>query len=220
MKKKLIITLSIVAAVAVLGFGLYQSGATSAEPTLSSDEISGLVLEQYPGSILGLEYEEDAKDAFYKVELENNGNLYTIKLNGNSGEVIDLKVDELVTPNNNAQNNNSDKEKEQDQSETNESPSKEQKQEDSANEKQEPSQKEDTNTEEDSSNAMISEAMAREIALAEWSGTVTEIELDEDEGRYAYEVEIENGEDEATVEIDAYTGNVLVLEIDKEEDND
>ncbi|WP_368858685.1 PepSY domain-containing protein [Oceanobacillus saliphilus] len=32
-----------------------------------------------------------------------------------------------------------------------------------------------------------------------------------------YEVEIENGNKEAEIEIDAYTGEVLVIEIDKDD---
>ena len=61
---------------------------------------------------------------------------------------------------------------------------------------------------------MLSQDAAKEIALKEFAGTVVDLELDEDDGRKIYEIEIENGEDEATVEIDAYTGEILVLDID------
>ncbi|MFD0951687.1 PepSY domain-containing protein [Virgibacillus natechei] len=59
---------------------------------------------------------------------------------------------------------------------------------------------------------------AEEIALNEFDGQITELELDEDDGRLMYEIEIEDGEDEAEIEIDAYTGEILVIEIDREDD--
>ena len=52
------------------------------------------------------------------------------------------------------------------------------------------------------------------IALNEFKGTVTDVELDEDDGRLIYEIEMESGEEEAEIEIDAYTGAILVIEID------
>ena len=212
------ITVALVVVIAILGFSLFQSGASTNEPTLSSTEIRQLVQEQYPpGTITSLEYEENANDTAYKVELDSDGNLYTIRLNGNTGEVLDLKVKETVT--NHAQGN--DDENKQTEPETNEgqSQSKESEQEESADESKTSDQKEDTSAEGSASNAMISTEKAKEIALAEFSGTVVELELDEDDGLHIYEVEIENGEDEATIEIDAHTGEILMLELDIEDDD-
>ncbi|MEC5424680.1 PepSY domain-containing protein [Virgibacillus sp. C22-A2] len=58
---------------------------------------------------------------------------------------------------------------------------------------------------------------AEEIALNSFSGTITEVELDEDDGRLIYEIEIENGNEEAEIDIDAYTGEILVLSIDRDD---
>lgn len=58
----------------------------------------------------------------------------------------------------------------------------------------------------------INEAI--EIALAEFSGEVEEAELDNDDGRFIYEIEIEAGEQEAEFDIDAVTGEILDMEID------
>ncbi|WP_087974516.1 PepSY domain-containing protein [Oceanobacillus rekensis] len=221
MKKKLMVTVAIVGVVAVLAFGFFQTGASSAEPTLSSKEIRDLVLKQYPpGTITELKYEEDANDAFYKVKLDSDGNLYQIKLNGNTGEVLDLKVDKS-TSNNVAQNNKEKNEKEQKEKVGTEDEVRpeDNKQDDNADE-EESSQKEKTNTGGSSGNAIISEARAKEIALGEFSGTVTEMELDEDDGLRVYEVEIEDGEDEATIEINAYTGEILLVEMDIEDDEE
>ncbi|PAV30689.1 hypothetical protein CIL05_06195 [Virgibacillus profundi] len=61
---------------------------------------------------------------------------------------------------------------------------------------------------------------AEEVALKEFAGTITDLELDEDDGRLVYEIEIENGKKEADFEIDALTGEILEMEIDLEEDDD
>lgn len=61
---------------------------------------------------------------------------------------------------------------------------------------------------------VINAKEAIDIALNKFSGTIKELELDEDDGRLIYEVEIKSSHEKAEVEIDAYTGEVLVIEID------
>ena len=55
------------------------------------------------------------------------------------------------------------------------------------------------------------------IAIAEKAanGKVVEIELDEDDGLLKYDVELRTDRGEAEVEIDASTGNVLEVELDR-----
>ena len=169
MRKKLIIAGVCLVGVLALGFGIYQSGASSSEPELSKEEVENLVQEQYPGTITTTDLEKNEDGAIYKATTE-------------SSEQND---------NNQAEENDSNKEPS-----TNEPGQTEEKKENGA------------------SNAMLSQDAAKEIALKEFAGTVVDLELDEDDGRKIYEIEIENGEDEATVEIDAYTGEILVLDID------
>ena len=56
------------------------------------------------------------------------------------------------------------------------------------------------------------------IALKKAKGTVTDVELDDDDGRMHYDIEIEDGTYEYDFEIDAVTGEILDFE--KERDND
>ncbi|WP_062046568.1 PepSY domain-containing protein [Bacillus sp. JCM 19034] len=68
------------------------------------------------------------------------------------------------------------------------------------------------NQNDDKSNAtFISVEEAKRIALTEVSGVVDDIDLEESNGRYVYEVEIEEGEIEAEVIIDAITGDVITI---------
>ena len=67
----------------------------------------------------------------------------------------------------------------------------------------------------------VSEEKAREIAIgkasaenpdADWSGSITKIRLDRDDGRLLYEGELRSGAIQCEFEIDAYTGVVLKWE--------
>ena len=61
---------------------------------------------------------------------------------------------------------------------------------------------------------LLSIAEAKEIAIAEFDGKVIEMELDEDDGRILYEVELRNGSMEAEMDIDAISGDIIEIEID------
>lgn len=66
-------------------------------------------------------------------------------------------------------------------------------------------------------NDVISREEAKQIALNEFQGKVVEIELDEDDGRWVYEIEIEDGKYEAELELDAVTGEIIEKEIELED---
>lgn len=72
----------------------------------------------------------------------------------------------------------------------------------------------------DSSNtsAVITEKQAIEIAQAKAKGTLTDLELDEDDNRLIYEIEIRNGKMEYDFEIDAKTGDIIKYEEDLDDD--
>ena len=61
---------------------------------------------------------------------------------------------------------------------------------------------------------ILSVEEAKEIAVNEVGGKVIEIELDEDDGRYEYELELRTDRGEADITIDAESGEVLEMEID------
>jgi uncharacterized membrane protein YkoI len=67
---------------------------------------------------------------------------------------------------------------------------------------------------------MISAAKAAEAAAASVQGEVAEVDLDGDDGRYVYEVEVRNGRTKTEVGVDAYTAKVLYTDVDSEDDND
>lgn len=192
MNKKMKITIGAVAVAAVLGFGIIQSSASQVDPTLSTDEIRNLVADQYPGTITELELEEDSNKAIYEVEIVGKDKEYQLTLDGDSGEVLHLNEKGL-----------SDHSKEKsDEGET------------------KGDNKSNNTVEKSLKDVKVTMKKAEEIALKEFDGTVTDIDLDEDDGLLIYEVEVHNGKKEAEIEIDAVTGKVIVVSIEQEDNED
>lgn len=64
------------------------------------------------------------------------------------------------------------------------------------------------------SDDLLTQQEALDIATAEFNGKLKEIELDDDNGRMIYEIELKNGDQEAEFDIDAETGDILEMELD------
>lgn len=67
---------------------------------------------------------------------------------------------------------------------------------------------------------MISSEEAIQIALTKAQGQVESVELEQDLGKRYFEVEIENGEKEFEIGIDAITGDILFVKEDQNDDDD
>src|SRR5690625_41618 len=223
MKKKLSMTIGVIAVVAVLGLGMYHSDASQTEPTLTTDEIKSLISDQYPGEITEIELEKDFNKAVYELEIEGKDKKYELKVDGNSGEILKLKEKTVMhATENNEEDTTDNKENKQDEKlilkeKQDEKDKTDQDKDNQTKDKQEKNNKgegEKSNQKPKEKNAIIDVSEVSEIALNEFSGRITEVELDEDDGRLIYEIEIESGELEAEIEIDAHTGEVLVMEID------
>jgi len=194
MIKKLGITIAVLIVGAIIGVFVFQLNASQTEVELSRDEISNIVTDQYPGEITELELADNGN---YKVEVQTQSKTYQLSVDGQSGEV--LALNETSDPS--AKNQET---AEQDNPNTN---NQEETEQEGINE----------NNNRPNNHAKISADTAKEIALNEFSGTIAELELDEEDERLIYEIEMENNEDEATIEIDAYTGEVIMVEIDRED---
>lgn len=222
MKKKLSITIGAIAIVAVLGLGMYHSDASQTEPTLTTDEIKSLISDQYPGEITEIELEKDFNKAVYELEIEGKDKKYELKVDGNSGEILKLKEKTVMHASENKEEDKTDnkedkqdeklilKEKQDEKDKANQDKNKD----NQTQNKQQNKKEEKSKQKSKEKNAIIDVSEASEIALNEFSGRITDVELDEDDGRLIYEIEIESGELEAEIEIDAHTGEVLVMEID------
>src|SRR5690625_2449825 len=202
MKKKSFIISGVLVAVIALGIGMYTSNASQVEPTLNHDEVKSLITSQYPGKITELELEKDNNKAVYEIEIVNDDMEYELKVDANSGQILKLKEKQIAgnDSKNDSQSNESEKITLNEKNEENENK-------DANNgaqtkvESQEPK-----NEKQENKLAVLDPSQAIEIALAEFPGVVEDVELDEEDGRLIYEIEIENGDEEAEFEIDAMTG--------------
>lgn len=245
MLKKIGMTIGIIGIVTVLGFGVYHSNASQTDPTLTPTDIEELVKSQYPGTITELELDKDANGSVYEVEIANDGIEYELKLDGQTGEIINLKekrmdakqrasTKEVIDLKDKEKEQKAKEKEEKEAKEKEEQEKKEQEQKEKVKEKeQEQAQpktevnKNDPSTtkekeqqteekENKAKNTVIDVDEAINIALAKFPGTVDEVELEEEDGRLIYEIEIEANGEEAEFEIDAYTGEIIVIEIEED----
>lgn len=216
MKRKIVIAVGVAIFATVLGFGLYKSDASPASPKLSTDDIKQLVTAQYPGEIAEIELEKELNKAVYEVEVISNGKEYDLKLDGNTGEVLKLKEKTVKNKEQIALSDDSDHD--DDKIESGSEQGRLEKEPNKSNESSNENKKETENKPTlENKKTVIDANKAMEIALKEFPGTVTDLELDEDDGRLIYEIEIKNGKEEADFEIDAYTGDILVIEMDTDD---
>ncbi len=182
MKNKKRIRILITGAFVVLsGAALFYLFFNKTEALASETEVRELVETQYSGSTIT---SLEQKGEIYEVFMENDMGEYQVMVDGRTREITSLK---LVNRKGDAGGGEPGSE------------------ESGGEESQDPA-------EEKPAPSMLTRDEAIEIALKEVPGKVDDVELDEDNGVKVYEVEIEVDEDsEATIIINAYTGEILSL---------
>ncbi|WP_174615728.1 PepSY domain-containing protein [Virgibacillus ihumii] len=242
MKKKVGFVLSILLGLSALGLGMYHTSASQAAPELSKEQIRDKVKNQYPGKITELEFDKEGKRAVYEVEVVQNGKEYEIIFDGNTGEVLSLEKhsvskddddsddrsekDDDSSENDAAKNEKDDADDEKydkddrddDENDRNEKAGNDNR-DDDVNAKNN-DKKNEANNNKTSKEPRISAAKAQDIALKEVPGTLVSSELDEDDGRLIYEIEVKSDKKEAEFDIDAYTGEIIMMSIDTAEKDD
>lgn len=246
-KKSVIITGAIILIFAFV-IGVYQSNTANSAPKLNEDEVSDIVLDQYPGDIEDLSLEKKNKQAVYTVALvyENKG--YKLQVDGNSGEIIHVKElpgsGDLVVKDEeeNAHDNMleedksddadkgqdvSDKEEKDDTPDTSgkdqssdengdasdDSQDKPKEKKDKDKEKDEPKKDQQSSDQKKDSSTVLSAIEAIGLAQEQFPGTVIELERDKNNGRTIFEIELVGNGEKAELELDAMNGKVISLKI-------
>ncbi|WP_077324368.1 PepSY domain-containing protein [Virgibacillus siamensis] len=235
MKKKIGVVLSILLGLSALGLGMYHTSASKAAPELSKQQIKQMVHDQYPGKITEFELDKEGNRTVYEVEVMKDGKEYDIVFDGNTGEVLSLEKqlisnngedddrheENFETENDDADEGDLDAHEDNNKADSNAKAQKDNHDADTKTDNQKDKNNKGTNQQEETTKEpRISTAKAQEIALNEVPGTVLSSELDEDDDRLIYEIEVKSEKKEAEFEIDAYTGEIIVMSIDKFDNDD
>lgn len=185
MKKTWVAVLAGAVLISGIGFGVNQMFAGEGEPALTEKEAVQKAEERYPGKVKEIELDDKGKRQVYEIELQGSKGEYEIKMDANSGEILKVEQEKKEANQNNQQ-------KDDDQNDK--------------GVKNQPAPEKSVNKQK-----LISKEQAKKIALSKFNGKFEEIELDKDDGRLKYEIELKNGNQEAEIEIDAYTGEILFM---------
>ncbi|RDW15069.1 PepSY domain-containing protein [Oceanobacillus chungangensis] len=202
MAKKLGIIVASIVVIIIVGISIFLWSGSAKEPKLSVAEIRRLVESQYPGTISEPVLVAGENGTVYDVTSNNGDKSYKIRMDGNTGEVLSINM--------------------QDNSRKIAQKGKTVEKEKDANKKEEqPDQPGNNGTQQRAtSDAVIDLEQAKEIALKQFTGTFEKIELEKDNDRLSYEIEMKNETAEAEILIDAYTGDVILLDIESADDED
>ncbi|MBA4602232.1 PepSY domain-containing protein [Thermoactinomyces mirandus] len=183
--------------IAGLGFGINQIFAGEGNPALTEKEAAQKAEERYPGTVKEIELDDKGTRHVYEIELLGSNGEYEIKMDAGTGEI--LKVEQSRTTGTKASDDGRKGDEVDDVR-------------DDQGGKSQPAPEKSATEQK-----RISYEQAKNIALSKFNGKIGEIELDEDDGRWIYEVEIKKGRQEADMEIDAYTGKILFMSIENDD---
>ena len=164
------------------------------------------------GTIVEFELGRDDGRPEYEIEIKHNGYEYELEIDGYTGKILEFERDK--------EDNKSSTKSETKPAAKEEPKAVASKPAASKPATTKPAAKPAKKQESSSSKStLIGAAKAKEIALAKTGGgTVVELELDWDDGRPEYEIEIKGNGYEYELEIHGYTGKILDFERDKDDD--
>ena len=218
-----------------VAFLIFQSSPSTTEATMTRQEAEKIAQDQFQGEVVSVEFD----DGRYEIEIETADAHYELKIDAETGKIVKLEEDrsrQQVTQKSEVEEKKADGLDTADQTvdldakeDVNEKDKKEtvKKEEPKAETKEEPkkvvvkTEEKQTNkpaTEKPSKNVILTSAEASKIAHNQVAnGTIIKIELESDDGQRYYEIEMYTDTQEVEIEIDAYTGKVIMIEYEKRE---
>ena len=148
----------------------------------------------------------DSSDEAYEVEVQSGSVTYELDIDASTGGVVNKEIE----------NNKPSKQLTvvtEDKKTSDVKKNSEVKSSEKTSSERKPSEKKSERT-----NKYLTAKEAIAIALKQTPGTVTDVELDNDDGRAYFEIEIKDGKYEYEYEIDAVTGKILDFEKDRDDD--
>lgn len=193
-----------------VAFFIFQSSPSTSEATMTRQEAERIAQDQFQGEVVSVELD----DGRYEIEIETEDARYQLEIDAETGRIIKLeegKSREQVAQKPEIEGTNPDEIGEQATAEFDDQEV-EIKQEKPKAEKNQSNQ----TTNKPSENVIISLDDASKIAHEQVpNATIIEIELDSDDGQRYYEIEMHTDDQEVEIEIDAYTGKVIMIEYER-----
>ncbi|MBB6454048.1 putative membrane protein YkoI [Salirhabdus euzebyi] len=210
-----------------IGFGIFLLNDAPNSAKLSAEEAENLVKNQFLGEVMKLELEKSNNGYVYEIEIDGDDGSYELLLDGDTGDILHLEEKESKNNEKTTTEITTDKPKNDDQNQIKDDDNNNDDSKDDNNSHDDSKDNNNNNSDDQDDNSqkeqvhtktVISLEQAKAIALKEVNGAIEEIELDEDDGNLLYEVEMVNGQGEIELDIDAYTGEILVISFDSLDD--
>lgn len=188
-------------------------------PVISASEAKNIALKQVNGEIIDFEYDGDDRTPHYEIDIVKGNEKIEVEINASTGETKITERETIRTA-----------PVEKTPATTTETPiapapstTVPTTKNEVANETVKPvSQpvKPAASEQKKSATTILSKQQAIQIAQSKAPGRVTDVDLDDDDNRLVYEIEIRNGKMEYEFEIDAKTGAIIKYEEDLDDDDD
>ena len=169
----------------------------SAEQQISADEAKGAALKAFDGTIVEFEFDQDDRTPHYEFDIKNAMEKAEVKVDATTGKVTITEREALKQTTGEKVNTQAATILEDDDDVV--------------------ASKQQSNPD---AQQPISKSQAINIAHTVAKGTVVKTELDEDDGRLVYEIELRDGNTGYELDINAYTGKVVDFEKDVDDDHD
>src|SRR5699024_6635048 len=88
--RKLMITFGVIISISILITGLFYSNYAQSEPSLTENELTDIVSDQYPGKITDLNLKNINNQSVNEVLVTHENSKYNIKIDRHSGEILDI----------------------------------------------------------------------------------------------------------------------------------
>ena len=227
---------------------VFQFAMGTTEAKMSIEEIEALASERFPGEVVEVEYDDDTYEIEIKTETQSfelvldaiSGEILYLEEKNQviaTSDDVDVNADqtsEQTTTDDTTEASSDDDNQAGEVTDTTNDDTNEQTTDavettppsttDDDNAKSIPNDKASDVAKEAVANTpavMINQGQARKIAREKANNAkVIEIELEEDDGATYYQVELENATHEFEVEIDAFTGKVLIIEMEQRDDQE
>lgn len=194
-------------------------------PVLTTQQVKSMVLEKYDGVITELELEKGKNGAYYEVEVKTEDSEVELKIDAYTGKILFIETESIKSKDqkvvkeetkteNPSKKTSGDEKKTSENVQLPESVKNQDDQDDDKDVKTNTEKKYTPTKKTKETKTVISTEDAIRIAEEKTGAKVIEIEKDYDDGILKYEIELLSKTQEFELEINAYTGEIIEMDVE------